>query len=225
VSGDSKITNPEFSMHRSQMIEALRRLFTLQYRSLPQFLLRASPHVRPGDERILEALRDVVAQQEIAGRRIADTILSHRGQLPNSTYPMHYANLHYLDLRFLLTRLISEQRPIIKEIERLAAGLKHDRFALELAHEILEQEIGYAKRFGELIAELEPDTQLPSLVVARDPQFSGTREVEAQPFVRNRQSEVTPIARVSLEPAPSDVVGQSPAKRVPSAPDEFAVGG
>jgi hypothetical protein len=212
-------------MHRSHMIDALRRLFTLQYRSLPQFLLRASPYVRPGDERIVEALRDVVAQQESAGRRIADTILSERGQLPNSTYPMHYANLHYLDLRFLLTRLVGEQRLVVEEVERLAAGLKHDRFAIELAHEILEQEIGHAERFEELIAELERDTQLPSLVVARGPQFSGTREAEDELFVRNRQSEVTSIARVSLEPAPSDVVGQSRAKRVPSATDEFAVGG
>jgi hypothetical protein len=137
---------------------------------------------------------------------------------------MHYANLHYLDLRFLLTRLAGEQRLVITEIERLAAGLKHDRFAHELAHEILGQEIGHAERFEELIAELEHSTQLPSLLVA-GPQFPSTREAEGQLLVRNRPSKVAPYARDSVEPAPSDVANQLRAKRVPSAPDEFAVGG
>ena len=212
-------------MHRSHQIEALRRLFTLQHHSLPQFLLRASPYVRPGDERILEALREVVAQQECTARRIADAILSRRGQLPNSTFPMHYANLHYLDLRFLLTPLIDEQRLVIKEIERLADGLKHDRFAQELAHEILGQEIAHGERFQELATDVEHDTQFPALAVAGAPGIPDQHGAEGKPPGRSHQGDITPLVRASLAPAPADVVGQSRATPVPSAADEFAVGG
>ena len=149
-------------MNHLHAIENLGHLWTLQRRSLPRRLLRAGPHVRPGDEHIVEMLREVVARQEDAARRLADMILQRRGQLPLATYPMRFANWHYLDVRFLLSRLLDEQRRVVEEVQRSAEALRGDQSASDLARLVVAQELAHQERFEELHAALDPGRRRPA---------------------------------------------------------------
>jgi hypothetical protein len=214
----------KFIMRRLHSVETLNRLFTLQYRSLPQYLMQGSFYFRPGDERIVEAIREVVRRQETACRRIADLILHRRGQLPNSAYPMRYASTHDLDLRFLLNQLIEEQRLVVKEIARLAATLKHDRTANALGQEILDQETDHLQRFAELAAEFAWDAQ-PCPAAAAEPKFLIDRQHAKIPRVARHPNELATHVRRRSEVATSRVAGPSRRMRAAPAADEMRVGG
>jgi hypothetical protein len=220
----STFDNREFSMHRSHPIEALIRLFTLQHHSLPQYLLHASPYVRPGDEQILQTLREVASRQKTASRRIAETILSRRGQLPNSTYPMRYTDTHYLDLRFLLGRLIDDQRLVVKEIERLAAALAHDPVPYALAQGILAQETGHRDLFEEMIAAPDRVTH-SSAAEARNSWSPRTRKSAGESLARTYEKAVAPRGHIPIESTATRIAGRSRANRVKPTPSEIGLGG
>lgn len=213
-------------MHRSTVNEALSRLFVLQYRSFPQFVLHASPYVRPGDEPIVQVLRDAVDRQEAACHRLADAILRRRGQLPGATYPMRFMGGHYLDLRFLLRRLVVEQRFVVLEIERLLAMLQSDREAETLAQEVLLQERQLRQELEDLLAEREParEDRHPGTGSARPDAADSFTSGRAVARVKSRDTgaadQETYAARVG-PPAPS---GRGRGRTIARERDEVGLG-
>jgi hypothetical protein len=129
---------------------ALSRLFKLQAFSLPRFILRASPYVAAGDERLLNVLEHVRLQQEQTASELAEAIHVRGGRLPKGTYPMQFAALHDVELRYMLTRLLEEQRRVVAEIDEAAYALRDDDAARELARDVRRKETAHLRLFEEL---------------------------------------------------------------------------
>jgi hypothetical protein len=129
---------------------ALGRLYQLQTYSMPRFVLGASPFVTPGDGQLLDVLRQVTVQQEHMASQLAEVILLRGGSLPKGTYPMRYASLHDLELRYLLARIFEEQRVVVRVVEELARALREDKSAQRLAQEVRRNETAHLRLLGEL---------------------------------------------------------------------------
>ena len=129
---------------------ALERLLVTLYRSLPMYLTDAVPWTRQGDERAVEVLRYIVADQKGACARIAGYLQSHHVPLNTGNYPMSFTDMNDLSLGFLVSQLAEWQRADIATIEGLIADLSSDPRALALAEEAL----GGARAHLEALQEL-----------------------------------------------------------------------
>jgi hypothetical protein len=121
-------------VNNSQHLNVLRRLFYLQCFSMPRFVASASPHVVAGDEHLLTVIERIVSRQEYMASLVADAILAREGRLPRATFPRHFTGLHNLEMRYLLTRLLEEQRAIVSELDAAATILAGDAEAQERAN-------------------------------------------------------------------------------------------
>jgi hypothetical protein len=117
---------------------------------MPRFVLGASPFVAPGDEQVLDVLRQVTVQQEHMASQVAEAILHRGGSLPKETYPMQYTSLHDLELRYLLAQILEEQRGIVSVVDELAYALREDKLAKRLAYEVRRNETAHLRLFEEL---------------------------------------------------------------------------
>ena len=140
-------------MNTSQHLNALRRLFYLQCFSLPRFVASASPHVTAGDKHLLTVIEKIKSRQE---QRIADAILAREGRLPRATFPLHYTGLHKLEMRYLLARILEEQRAVVGELITAASTLAGDEDAQQLARELLRLETSHLLLFEELCSSHRP---------------------------------------------------------------------
>ncbi len=129
---------------------ALGRLYELQTFAMPRFVLGASPFVAPGDEPLLDVLRQVIVQQEHMAEQLAEAILLRGGTVPKGTYPMRYTSLHDMELRYLLPRLVEEQRAVVSFIDELAHSLREDKPAQRLAQKVRRNETAHLRLFEEL---------------------------------------------------------------------------
>jgi hypothetical protein len=117
---------------------------------MPRFVLGASPYVAPGDEPILDVLRQLTVQHEHMASKLAEAILLRGGRLPRGTYPMHYTSLHDLELRHLLTQIVEEQRDVVRFVDELTYALREDKLARRLAQEARQNETAHLRLFEEL---------------------------------------------------------------------------
>ncbi len=131
-------------------VAALERLLVTLYRSLPMYLTDAVPWTRQGDERAVEVLRYIVADQKGSCARLAHYLQSHHVPLNTGHYPMSFTDTNDLSLGFLVTLLAECQRTDIATIERLIPDLSADPRALALAEEAL----GGARAHLEAVQEL-----------------------------------------------------------------------
>jgi hypothetical protein len=129
---------------------ALGRLYQLQTYSMPRFVLGACPFVGPGDKPLLDVLRQVMVQQEHMASQLAEAILLRGGSLPKETYPTRYASLHDLELRYLLIRILEEQRVVVSFIDELAHSVREDKPAQRLAQQVRRNETAHLRLFEEL---------------------------------------------------------------------------
>lgn len=143
-------------MNTSQHLNALRRLFYLQCFSLPRFAASASPHVAAGDKHLLTVIEKIKCRQEQMASRIADAILAREGRLPRATFPPHYTGLHNLEMRYLLARILEEQRAVVGELITAASTLAGDEEAQQLARELLRLETSHLLLFEELCSSHRP---------------------------------------------------------------------
>ena len=143
-------------MNTSQHLSALRRLFYLQCFSLPRFVASASPHVVARDKHLLTIIESVASRQEQMASRVADAILEREGRLPRATFPLHYTGLHNLEMTYLLTRILEEQRAVVGVHNTAASTLADDEDAQHLARELLGLETSHLLLFEELHASHWP---------------------------------------------------------------------
>jgi len=132
-------------------VAALERLLVTLYRSLPMYLTDAVPWTRQEDQRAIEVLRYIVADQKGSCARIAGYLQSHYVPLNTGHYPMSFTDTNDLSLGFLVTLLADSQRVDIATIERLTSDLNSDPRALALAEEAL----GGARAHLEALQELQ----------------------------------------------------------------------
>ena len=141
--------------HR-QTAAALNRLLTTLYRSLPMYLTDATPWTHTGDERIVETLGHIVADQKAACARIAKYLQDEQVPVELGDYPMSFTDLHDLSLDYLVSRLIRACQQDIAIIEDCACQVSGSPAAQRLVEEALGAARAHLESLGELAIKLAP---------------------------------------------------------------------
>jgi len=130
--------------------QALNRLLTILYRSLPMYLTYASPWTRRGDEAATEAMRRIVEDQQQLSTRVAQYIIDHYGGVELGDYPLDFPDTHDLAFDYLIGKLVTCQKSDMAALEECAAALAGEPEAAALAEEAL----GSARAHLETLEEL-----------------------------------------------------------------------
>jgi len=141
-------------MNKPVIYQALNRLLTLLYRSLPMYLTYASPWTRRGDEEALAVLGRIVEDQRQLSTRVASYIMEHYGPIELGEYPLDFPDTHDLAFDFLITKLVACQKADVAAFEQCIADLKQDRHAAALAEEALGAARGHLETLEELAARI-----------------------------------------------------------------------
>jgi hypothetical protein len=132
--------------------QALNRLLTILYRSLPMYLTDACPWTRQSDDKAVAVLKHIVEDQKQLAGRIAQAVL-RRGPIDMGEYPVDFPDTNDLSLDYLLTKLVECQKGDIAAIERCVTDLKSDRQAGALAEEALGAARGHLESLEELAGQ------------------------------------------------------------------------
>ncbi len=139
-------------MSQSGTYQALNRLLTILYRSLPVYLTYASPWTTREDAKAVETLRHIVDDQQQMSNRLAQHITEHYGPVEMGEYPLDFPDTHDLAFDFLIGKLLAGQQASVVGIERCVAEITDDREALALAEEALGSARGHLETLEELAA-------------------------------------------------------------------------
>jgi len=137
-------------------LNALGRLYSLETFSMPRYVAGAGAHDSPGDAHLLDVLQDVITHQQHLASKIAGAILLRRGRVPRATYPMEYTGLNNLELRYLFTCMLGEQRSLMDVIDELVNALRQDESAQQVAREVRRQETAHLRVFEEICLRYPP---------------------------------------------------------------------
>lgn len=138
---------------KANVIEELNRLLEIEYRSFPTYLADASPWTSQHDDKAVEALKNIVADQRVISQRIGELILDLGGRIEPGEYPLQFTDTHFLSLDYLLKELQYYQRQDIADIERIVARLVGEREAKELAEEALGAERAHLEAIEALLSQ------------------------------------------------------------------------
>jgi len=144
-------------MSQVGIYNALNRLLTTIYRSLPMYLTYASPWTHRGDERATETLERIVEDQRQLSTRIAQYIMDHYGPVDLGDYPLDFPDTHDLAFDYLVCKLAACQRADVAAIEAAAAELQGDRQAAALAEEALGSARAHLETLEELAEQAAKD--------------------------------------------------------------------
>ena len=101
------------------------------------YLASAPPHRQQGDERVWEALRHVMADQQTTIDKLADYIEQSDGTPNHGEFPMDFTGMHDLTMEYMLKTVIERQKCEIEWIEHLSGLIDSDATAKALAQEAL----------------------------------------------------------------------------------------
>ncbi|NIL98080.1 MAG: hypothetical protein GTO53_09775 [Planctomycetales bacterium] len=135
-------------------VDLLNQLLVIHYRSLPMYLVDASPWTHRGDEKATEALHDIVTDQRQVCQRIADSVIQRGGIVAMGDYPTEFTDMNFLSLDYLVKRLIELQQQAIEAIGGLADRLWNDPPAQSLAKESLGAAKAHLQALQELTAQM-----------------------------------------------------------------------
>jgi hypothetical protein len=138
-------------MSKVDNYNALNRLLTTLQRSLPVYLMYASPY--GGDERARTVLKQVADDEERLAGRVADYILEHYGPVELGDYPLDFPDTHDLALDYLVGKIATCQKRDVAEIENVVRQVRGDRDAQALAEEALGAARGHLESLEELAAD------------------------------------------------------------------------
>ena len=139
-------------MSDTDTIIALNRLLAVQCRSLPMYLVDASPRVSSGEQKAAEAMESIVADQQAMAARVAAMVTARGGALDTGEFPMEFTDLHFLGFDFLLGEIIRYQHRDIAAVEQIVASVADDPDAHDLAAEALGAERAHLEILEELTA-------------------------------------------------------------------------
>jgi predicted outer membrane protein len=134
--------------------QAINRLLTIVFRSLPMYLTFACPWTHRGDEKAVATLARIVEDQKQLANRIAQFILERHDTIEMGEYPADFPDTHDLSLDYLITKLIQRQKNDVSALERCVAELQQDRQAAALAEEALGSARGHLESLEELAGEV-----------------------------------------------------------------------
>ncbi len=135
-------------------VNALNQLLIIHYRSLPMYLVEATPWTHRGDAKATEVLLDIVSDQQRTCQRIADQVNQEGGIVDMGDYPSQFAEMNFLSLDFLLKRVAEYQQRDVDTIRGIVEQLSGNLTAQVLAKESLGAAQGHLKSLEELTAEI-----------------------------------------------------------------------
>jgi hypothetical protein len=136
--------------------QALNRLLTILYRSLPMYLTDACPWTQRADDKAVAALRHIVEAQKQLSNRVAEYILAHYGPIQLGEFPLDFPDTHDLSLDYLIGKLVQCQRQDVAALEQCVADLAADRAAATLAEEALGAARGHLETLEDLSGQTAP---------------------------------------------------------------------
>ncbi len=119
------------------------------------YLTYATPWTHHGDERIVEVLRHIVADQKDTCSRIAHYLQQQQTPVNTGDYPMGFTDLHDLSLDYLVSRLIRCQT----QDQATIAACVHELSSEPGAHSLAEEALGAARAHLESLQELAMQTK------------------------------------------------------------------
>ena len=143
-------------MSQQTVIGALNRLMANQCHSLVDYFSEAPPWTHPGNEKLLEATRRIVADHEHHSQLLAGAIEDRDGCLASGSFPMTFLSLNDLALDYLLVRLIENERSNIQAAEQCVAELVEDPQTWRLACEVLGSEWAHLDILKKFLPHTEP---------------------------------------------------------------------
>lgn len=119
-------------------IDVLNELLAAHKRSLLLRVMETSPFVSPADAALADTLRHIIAEETEHADWLVEAVVE-RGGSPVSALPdPRTASIHYVDLCYLLPRIVQDERRILRASEAAAERIK-DPAARELVTRIAER--------------------------------------------------------------------------------------
>jgi hypothetical protein len=109
-------------------------------RSLLQYIGHSSTWTSRADAAMANEFPSLVATQREHIAELSDMLSHRKWTIDFGGYPSIYTDLHFLSLKFLLKRIIINQKAIIAELEEASYSLVDDPEAASLVEEILGSE-------------------------------------------------------------------------------------
>ena len=151
--------------NESQIPDTFNRLLAIHYRSLPMYMMWATPYRRAEDEHSWKTIGQIVEDQKALSSRIVELIADRNWRVDYGDFPITFTGSHDLALNFLVRRLAQWQKGTVSAVQECYEALAADPVAQALADECL----GAAKGHLELLEELLVPAQTTAEVKLHDP--------------------------------------------------------
>jgi predicted outer membrane protein len=141
-------------MSDATAVAALNRLFQILYRSLPCYLDGPRPFfAQEGDQRAVNAVASLAADQRSYASRLSDAILARGGAVEPGHFPMRFTAFNDLKTSYLVDRVIEFQKKSVPAIEACMIALADVPDLQALADEILGNAQGHLENLEEIAAQ------------------------------------------------------------------------
>ena len=130
-------------------VRILNQLLAIHGGSLPMYLTSAPPHRGFGDEKVWEALTNVIEDQQLMMEKLSDHIEELGGTPFRGEFPMDFTGMHDLSMAHIRKNVIERQKCEIEWIEHLSSSLDPSSTANALAREALGASKGHLQSLEE----------------------------------------------------------------------------
>lgn len=127
----------------------LNELLAAEKRSLLLRLTDTAPFVSSTDAGLADTIRPMIREATERIDRLSETIVALRGTLISTVPDPRTGSVHYVDLRYLLPRIIQDERRVLRVYDAAAERIT-DASARELALSIGECHRRHIKELGEM---------------------------------------------------------------------------
>ena len=135
---------------KQDTLQLLNRLLAIVCRSFPQYLTWSRPYVPASRREVLDAIRDIVAEQDAIAERISQMIIDADSLPRTGEFPMEFTDMHDLGIDYLLSAAIDYQEQDIAAISSLVDQLRTTPAAKAIAEEALGMARGHLETLLEL---------------------------------------------------------------------------
>lgn len=128
----------------------LNRLLAIHARSLPMYLVDASPWRQPGSSPAAKTLALIADDHRRVVDQIANLILENGGEVDTGDFPIHFTRFNDLSMDYLVQEVLRRQVQDIVQIERCIEDLALAPHAKAVAQEAHGAALGHLDSLKEL---------------------------------------------------------------------------
>jgi hypothetical protein len=133
-------------MPSTDTIYVLNRVLAILERSLPQYLRYSRPYVPQGREIVMQTVDQIVAGQNALAERVSQRVFESGGQPDHGEFPIEFADMHDLEIDYLLQEAIDGLKQDIADLDGCVAALRLAPAAQSLAAEAAGMTKGHLER-------------------------------------------------------------------------------